>query len=142
MVSLKYKRPKSKEPIYIREPEKPYELLRDNWSDTLDHVESMYLLLLSKSNEVLGVILHSTGGTSSTVVDNKTILQAVILSNASAVIMAHNHPSGTLEISGSDITVTRRLSQALNLFNITILDHLILTSDSYTSFVEQGISLS
>lgn len=72
-------------------------------------------------------------------VDPKLIFASALAANASAIILAHNHPSGNLKPSQVDIQLTRKLVNGGKLLDISIYDHLIITYDGYTSFSEEGI---
>lgn len=104
----------------------------------LDHKEFFWVLLLNHSNCVLGIAEIGRGTTSQVVVNNKEIFQLAIRSNASAIILAHNHPSGNLKPSRSDIMITTKLKDAGKLLDIEVFDHLILTSEGCTSLMEEG----
>jgi DNA repair protein RadC len=118
-----------------------YDLLLKNWnSETLEYFEEFKVLLLNRSNAVLGIIAVSKGGISGTVTDVRIILQAALKSNASGLIVCHNHPSGNLNPSESDTKITQKIKEAGNLMDIQLLDHLILTTDdSYYSFADNGL---
>lgn len=105
---------------------------------TIEHCESMYLLLLNRANKVLGIKHISTGGTSGTVCDPKIIFQVALKGNASNIILAHNHPSGNLDPSGADRTLTAKIVSAGKFLDLPLLDHLIVTSESYYSFADEG----
>jgi DNA repair protein RadC len=107
-------------------------------SDEIDYRESFYALYLNQANNVLGIKKISECGISSTIVDVRIIMQAALLSNASAVILAHNHPSGNLKPSAEDIKVTQNIKKASELLNIRLLDHFILTSTDFLSFTYEG----
>ena len=104
-----------------------------------EHREFFYILTLNRANRVLGYFEVSKGGVSGTVVDTKLILQAALKTNASGIIMCHNHPSGTLEASDADIKITRKVKSACSFLDLSMLDHLILTSDTYLSMADEGI---
>jgi len=104
-----------------------------------EHREFFYILTLNRANRVLGYFEVSKGGINGTVVDTKLILQAALKTNASGIIMAHNHPSGTLEASDADIKITRKVKSACSFLDLSMLDHLILTSDTYLSMADEGI---
>ena len=107
--------------------------------DIIEFVEEFRLLLLNRSNAVLGIIEISKGGISGTVTDIRLIFQAAIKGNASGIICAHNHPSGNLSPSESDIKITQKIKEAGNLMDIQLLDHLIITSeDEYFSMADNG----
>jgi DNA repair protein RadC len=105
----------------------------------IEHREMMYAMYLNRNNVVLGVLLISEGGTSATVCDPKIVFQGALKLNASAVILSHNHPSGNLTPSHADIQLTNRLTNGGKILDVQILDHVILTADSYYSFADNGM---
>lgn len=108
-------------------------------ADELDYRESFFALYLNQANKVLGIKKISESGISSTLVDVRIVLQAALLCNASGIIVAHNHPSGNLNPSSSDIKMTAQIKEASKVMNMTLLDHVILTSDSHFSFADDGM---
>jgi DNA repair protein RadC len=88
---------------------------------------------------VLGYQLISLGGISGTVVDVRCIYQAALKASASSILLAHNHPSGNSEPSDADIKITKKLKDAGKLLDITLLDHLILLPEGYTSLADEGL---
>ncbi len=116
-----------------------YDILLQAWDDDkIEFIEQFKILLLNKGNKVLGIYEISTGGISGTVVDVRLIFAAALKANASGIIMAHNHPSGTLIASQADNEITRKVVQAGKLLDIPVLDHLIITSEGYYSFADEG----
>jgi DNA repair protein RadC len=116
------------------------DLLKENWNhSTLEHSEEFKILLLNRSNAVLGIIAVSKGGISGTVTDVRIILQAALKSNASGLIVCHNHPSGNLNPSESDTRITQKIKEAGNIMDIQLLDHLIITEEDYYSFADNGL---
>lgn len=113
-------------------------LLRKVWSDTMQLREEFYLLLLNRANKVIGYFLASQGGTSATIVDPKLIFPMALKCNANGLILAHNHPSGNLKPSEEDRKLTKKLVECGKLLDISVLDHLILTTEAYTSFADEG----
>ncbi len=111
---------------------------RSFWNEHISYKESMYILLLNRANYVLGYNLLSMGGTSSTVVDLKVLFQLLVKSNAHAFILAHNHPSGNLKASVEDIRLTKKVKEAAELFDVKLLDQLILKSTSCLSMADEG----
>ncbi|PZX18084.1 DNA repair protein RadC [Breznakibacter xylanolyticus] len=107
-------------------------------TDTIELKEEIHLMLLNASAKVLGVVnlCHGTGG--SAFVDKRLIAAAAIKSNAKQVILAHNHPSGNNTPSPDDIISTKEVRKALNLFNISLNDHLIITKTDYYSMADNG----
>ncbi len=101
--------------------------------------EEFYALFLNRANEVLEKRQLSIGGSSGTVVDSKILFKAGIDCGASAMILAHNHPSGALKPSNEDIKLTKRLTQCGEIMEMSVLDHLIITDNGYFSFADKGM---
>ena len=117
-----------------------YEILLAGWDpDKIEFVEQFKVLLLNRSNRVLGQYELSTGGTSGTVVDIRLVFAAALKANASGIILAHNHPSGNLAASQPDRDITSKVREAGRILEIPVLDHLIVTSEGYYSFADQGL---
>lgn len=115
-------------------------VLRYLWDPQLLNVqEQFYALFLNRANEVLCWRLIGTGNGKSCILDLKLIGTIVCNTLAHAVIIAHNHPSGTLRPSGSDRAVTYKLERMLELFDVELIDHLIITRTSYYSFADKGL---
>jgi DNA repair protein RadC len=93
---------------------------------------------LNRANKVINQQCISKGGVNATVVDLRMIFQKAILQKASALIVAHNHPSGLLDPSNEDIKLTKKLVEGCGFFDIQFLDHLILSGDKYYSFADDG----
>jgi DNA repair protein RadC len=109
-----------------------YELLISCWDDSkIDFVEQFIVILLNRANKVLGIFEASTGGVSGTVADPKVIFVAALKANASSIIVAHNHPSGNLNPSQHDVTLTQRLKEAGKFLDLPVLDHLVISSEGY-----------
>lgn len=113
-------------------------IFRSIWQLPIDHRESFYALFLDRGNKALGYFLVSVGGISGTVIDPRLIYQAALKANASAIIVAHNHPSGNPEPSDADILITRKLKEAGRLLEIQLLDQLILLPEGYCSMADEG----
>jgi DNA repair protein RadC len=116
-----------------------FDVLQRVWSDRIDHVEEFMVLCLNRANRVLGWAKISQGGLSGTVADPKLIFQVALKSNACSLILAHNHPSGNLQPSEADIHLTRKLKDAGLMLDLPILDHLIVSSEGYYSFADEGL---
>jgi DNA repair protein RadC len=130
-VSLIYRsKVKASDRPQIKCSQDAYKLFLERWNpDTLEHVEEFKILLMNRSNAVLGIMDVSKGGISGTVTDVRIILQAAIKANASGIIVSHNYPSGTLNPSESDTKLTQKIKHADSLMDIQLVDHLIVTSD-------------
>ena len=116
-------------------------LLYENWDkDTIGLHESFKVLLLNNSNKVKGSYNLSMGGITGTLVDMRILFAVILKSLSTAIILAHNHPSGTLTPSIPDREITSIIARGADLFNIKLLDHLIITPDgSYYSFADEGL---
>ena len=112
---------------------------RKLFSDDIQIFESFFILLLNRQNQIIAHAKISQGGTTGTVVDVKIIAKYCIDTLASSCIMVHNHPSGNLKASEEDKNITRKVVKALDLFDTKVLDHVIITADSYFSFADEGL---
>jgi DNA repair protein RadC len=110
-----------------------------DFNNNIDIVEEVNVLLLSKSNMIIGYANISKGGISSSIVDIRIVMKYAIDSLASSIVLIHNHPSGNLHPSDSDKDITKKIKNACALLEIQLLDHIIITSDDYYSFADQGI---
>ena len=102
----------------------------------LDHEES-WILLLNSANLPLAKKMITVGTIKSTQIDHRRIIKEALLTNATAIILFHNHPSGTPVPSVADINETNKLLKACDIFDISLLDHIILTDESYYSFADE-----
>lgn len=117
-----------------------FDYLRTIWNeDTMEYTESAYMLIMNRANHVIGWALISQGGTAGTAVDPKMIFQNALLFNAAFIILAHNHPSGNLQPSSSDISLTKRLVDLGKMMDMPLVDHIIMTANGYYSFMDQGL---
>ncbi len=114
-----------------------FEMLKGDLMD-LPH-EEFWVLLLNRANRVYKKKRVSEGGVSGTVADPKIIFKMALEELASGVIVAHNHPSGNLTASQSDIDLTRKLKEAGKFLEIQLLDHLIIAGQKYYSFADEGL---
>lgn len=124
----------------ITSSKEAYEIFLENWDeDKLEFVEQFKILLLNRANKVLGIYEVSTGGVSATIADPKLIFAAAIKANASAIILSHSHPSGNLKPSDADLRLTKKLKDGGVFLEISVLDHIIVTSEGYYSFADEGL---
>jgi len=138
-VKMSYRNPvKASERIKITNSKDCYELFVENWDDTLELYETFKILLLNKANKVLGISLISSGGVSGTVVDPKRIYTTALLASCSSIILCHNHPSGNIQPSEADRRITKKIHDCGILLDIAVLDHLIITAESFYSFADNG----
>lgn len=132
---------KASERLQVKSSKDAFDIFMEHWDlDSIEHVEEFKLMLLTRSNKVLGIASISKGGISGTVTDVRVILQYAIKANASGIIICHNHPSGNLKPSESDLTITRKVKDSGALMDIQLLDHLIIIPEGrYYSMADEGI---
>lgn len=110
-------------------------LLREDLND-LDHEES-WVLYLNNCNRPIDKLMITVGSIASTIIDHRRIVKQALLCNATRIILFHNHPSGNPLPSKADITETEKLKKACDLFEISLLDHIIIAEDSFYSFADE-----
>lgn len=111
-------------------------LLREDLHD-LDHEES-WVLYLNNCNRPLDKLMITVGSISSTIVDIRRIVKQALLCNATRIILFHNHPSGNPHPSKADIAETEKLKKACDLFDISLIDHIIIGDDCFYSFADES----
>lgn len=121
----------------LSSPQKVFEIMQPLMRD-LDH-EECWVLFLNKSNRMVAKEMVSHGGLDSTIIDNRSIIMKALDKKASALILVHNHPSGTALPSRADITQTQALSKALKTCDLSLMDHVIISRDSYYSFADERL---
>ena len=120
----------------IRSSNDAYTLLKSRMQH-LDH-EEFFVIILNRANRVKSIERISSGGTSATVVDVKMVVKRAIDCLADGIILAHNHPSGALQPSTQDDHLTEKIKQAAAFADINVLDHIIVTTHSYYSYLDSG----
>lgn len=124
--------------VKITSSQDAYNYIKQFYANDIEIFESSFILLLNRANKVIGYAKISQGGVAGTVIDIKIVLKYVIDSLASGFIISHNHPSGNLNSSAQDDLLTSRLKEVCNYMDCNMLDHLIITSDSYFSYADSG----
>jgi DNA repair protein RadC len=107
--------------------------------ETICLQEQFVVLYLNRANKVIGSYQLSKGGITGTIADVRLILSVALKTLATGLILAHNHPSGNLKPSEADIQLTQKVKDAAKLMDIEVLDHMILSSNGYFSFTDDGI---
>lgn len=117
------------------------DLAYSKWNkNNIELHESFKIMLLNNANKVKGIYEVSNGGITGTLVDVRILFAVLLKSLTTAVILLHNHPSGTLKPSEADKQLTQKIIKAGVLLDIKVLDHLILTPNGdYYSFADNGI---
>lgn len=127
------------EQVRLRHSDDVVKYIRKFYHEDIDVYESFFILLLNASNITIGYAKISQGGIVGTVVDTKMICKYAIDSLAVSVVLAHNHPSGNIRPSENDKILTTKIKKALTMFDTNVVDHIILTKDSYFSFANEGL---
>jgi len=107
--------------------------------NTIELQEQFFVIYINRACRVLGVYKASVGGITGTVADPRLIMAMALKLASCYLILSHCHPSGNLIPSKADITLTQKLKQAAAFFDMKVLDHIILTSDEYMSFSDEGL---
>lgn len=114
-----------------------YSMLKPIIAD--NSVEEFWVIALNQAGKVLGYKRISTGGIDATYADVRLIMKELILIDATQFVVAHNHPSGNLRPSQQDKTLTKSITDAGRLLNIRLTDHLIIATNGYYSFLDEGL---
>jgi DNA repair protein RadC len=104
----------------------------------LNH-EEFWVLLLDRGNKILDHFMISQGGISGTIIDVRIILKNALEKLAVSLVLCHNHPSGTMEASDADLKITRKMKQAAEVMDISVLDHIIIGQNRYLSLADEGL---
>lgn len=124
----------------ITSSQQTYSLLKQQWdTGRISFLEEFKVILLNRSNHVLGIVDISMGGVSGTYVDPKVVFAVALKGNGSGIILTHNHPSGSIRPSEADIKLTKRLLECGKLLDINVWDHIIISENSYYSFADDGM---
>lgn len=138
-ISVSYS-PTYKRKIKITDAYSAEKTLRKMWDAQLMNIQEQFcVLFLNNANEVVGFRCLSTGGLTATSIDLRILFSIACKSLSSAIIIAHNHPSGTLKASKADIDITHKIKRAGDMLDISLLDHVILTDKSFVSLAQQGV---
>jgi len=117
-----------------------YNILKQVWDQTkIEMVEEFKVIYLNRANRVIGLYDVSSGGISGTVADPRLILAAALKSLAVSIVLSHNHPSGNLKPSRADQDLTIKIKEAAKYHDIGVLDHIIISSEAYYSFADEGL---
>lgn len=127
--------------VKIQSSHDAFKVVLKHWNpDIIELQEEFKVLLLNNSNEVLGIYEMTKGGMTSTMVDIKLLFAVVLKSCATAIITVHNHPSGKLKPSTSDIDIYTKIKNAAGMLDVKYLDNLIISKIGKYSFSDEGIN--
>lgn len=127
------------EKVKIETAKDAADYIRKFYFDDIEIFESFFILLLDRATQTKAYAKISQGGVHGTVVDIKIVAKYAVDCLASGVILAHNHPSGNLKPSDADRVLTEKVTEGLKLLDVKVVDHIILTKDSYLSFSDLGL---
>ena len=123
----------------ITDAQSAYQLLIDTWDTAkIELVEQFKVMLLNRANRVLGICTLTSGNVSGTIADPKQVFSVALITNSTYVILAHNHPSGSVTPSNADLILTARMKAAGDVLDLKVLDHMIVTTEGYYSFATEG----
>lgn len=129
----------SERPIIVTSQD-AYKICLHYWNlDKIELLEEFKVLFLNRANRVLQILEVSQGGLTGTVADPRIILAAAVKVAACSMVLVHNHPSGSTKPSKADEELTSKIRTAASYFDIKVLDHLIITSETYLSFADEGL---
>ena len=117
-----------------------FKFILSHWDmGIIEFQEQCKIILLNRSNYVLGIHELSKGGITGTVVDIRIILSVALKCNATGIIVVHNHPSGNMKPSEADKNLTSRLKKACDILDISLIDHFIISRNCFFSFTQEGL---
>ena len=117
-----------------------YDVLMEVWNrDTIQLLEEFLVLFLDRKNGIIGYRVIGRGSNCATVVDSRLMFSIALSLSACSIIVSHNHPSGTMKPSGEDLKLTKKIKNAGDFLEIKLLDHLIVSDQSYYSFMDEGL---
>ena len=137
-VTAVYKTQKSIPNVKISSSKDVNDFIRTVYPVEINIREAMVVLYLNNSNRTMGYSIASIGGITGTVVDVRLVLRDALLTQSTSIILVHNHPSGNLNPSQADISLTKKVSKAAEFMDIRLLDHLIITEDQFYSLADEG----
>lgn len=131
---------KASERPKVTSSQQVYDIFKENWDENLIELQEQFkVMLLNRANRVIGIYEVSNGGMTGTIADPKLIFSAALKACACGIVLAHNHPSGNLIASQSDVHLTSKIKAGGKLLDIEVLDHVIITTDGYFSLSDEGL---
>ena len=121
----------------VKSPEDVVEVLCEYFQDK--DREEFLIALLDRAQTVIGLAQISVGGLAASIVEPRAVFKAAIEANAASIILVHQHPSGSLNVSREDIRISKQLVECGKLMGIPVLDHIIVAEKSHTSLAERGL---
>lgn len=139
-IEIHYKsKVKAKDRTQVRSSKEIYEVLKGVYDfNKIEHKEFFYAMYLNNQMKIIAIMLIGEGGVSCVTADPKLIIQGALKVNATQIVLTHNHPSGGLRPSQADKTITDTVKQVCKFLDMILVDHVILTSEGYYSFADEG----
>lgn len=129
----------NKERIKINQSKQAFEIVNNTWNqNTIELQEEFKIILLNRNNQILGIYPLSKGGTATTTVNAKLVFSVALKCNATSLILVHNHTSGNLKPSKSDIGLTKKIKEGASLLDLVVLDHLIISKENFYSLADNA----
>ena len=125
--------------ITVNSSSSAVETLHKAFDECMDNHEEFKVLHLNNANGVVNIHTVASGTESGVLVSIKSIMRNALLSSCSSILISHNHPSGRLVPSQADKHLTEKLKKACEVMDLKLLDHIIVTRESYYSFADEGI---
>jgi hypothetical protein len=139
-LAVSYTRSKQKDFGKITSSKDAANFIRTTFNEGEVELQEQFIVLyLNQANEIIGYYKHSKGAINATVADIRIILATALKSLAVSMVIAHNHPSGNLKPSRADEQLTAKIKESAAMMEVKLLDHVIVTRDSYYSFADEGI---
>lgn len=139
-ISVSYKPSKAHKPLIKSSDDAYYHMLKFFPEDTIALHETFVVGYLNRANRLIGVYELSKGGITGTIADPRIIMAIALKAAATGLLLSHNHPSGNLQPSSTDIEITKKIESACKFLDIKLLDHLIISpAGTYFSFIDEGL---
>jgi DNA repair protein RadC len=130
---------KTSERMQVKSSKDIAKIMSVAFEECVEHHEEVSVLYLNRLNRVLGIQTVSKGGIHETSVDIRIILQTALKVHCTSIALSHCHPSGNLQPSRQDISLTKQIQAGCKAIGIELLDHVVITSESYSSFADEGL---
>lgn len=133
-----YKPAEEPKELTIRSSTQAYKMFKEIMGSEVHERELFLVAYLNRAHKVLWTEVMHIGGITGTLFDIRLIVKKALVGNCTAIIIAHNHPSGANQPSENDRRTTKKLKEGCRYLDIELLDHIIVCEDSYYSFADQG----
>lgn len=139
-VKLRITRGKNVDSVVITSSQKSVDVFKKYITKNMIETQEFFAVMyVNNANKCLGVYLVGQGGFTSVITERRLIMSGALLIGCTGLILCHNHPSGKLDPSPADKSITKQITSLANEHDVRILDHVIITKDSYFSFAENGL---